>query len=314
MDNISQQPVPPQPLADQPVSPSNQSKKLLIILVIVALIAFGLGGYLLGTQNNQLSQQNNTNQISPTQSAIPTTQAQITRGNNCLKEYKNEEHGFSFMYPCRWGEVQEKWTLEDKQFVTGNELALEFTNLVGQMEAGGASSNFSVGRGSIFQDISDKYWTNYLNACSSYLLCQNDKTANNKIIARLIFSDRFILENNQEEQVTVPQFDTTFRKEAYFDIDNAKISIAGFKYYFISDKGQLLAKLSQTFPAYVKLSRKINTGAAYVTLTEAKTYNQDIEKMKMLVDKNEFQLPFDAITKQNISDFDSVVSSFKFTK
>lgn len=305
----------PQPVGQPPQSHFKNKKGFypIILGVIFLVLIIGGGAYYLGTKNNKPTEQTSNNRTISSPTSVPTQSTQTSKQSDCLKAYKNDEQGFSFMYPCKWGDIQEKWTLSG-QGVTGNELSLNFPNLIDKLDAGGASNDFTVGRGSIFQDISDKYWKNYLSSCSDYLLCNTDKNTNNRVISRLVFPERFNDNQLTEEQVTVPQFNPSFRKEAYFDIFNAKISIVGFRYDFIADKEQFLTRLSQMFPSYVKLTKKINTGAAYVTLQEAKAYNQDIEKMKNLDDKNEFELPFDEVTKQNLDDFNATTASFKFLK
>lgn len=67
MENNNQQLVSSQPLTDQPVSSSNQSKKMLMVFaIIIALFIFGVGGYFLGANKNQPTFQNNQNTTLPT--------------------------------------------------------------------------------------------------------------------------------------------------------------------------------------------------------------------------------------------------------
>ncbi len=234
--------------------------------------------------------------------------------NDYENRYENVEHGFSFTYPCKWGNLLEKRTPDELYAEQGSQIKLEFSNLQEKMQSGGSSNDFSASRGIIFIDIKDSQWTALQITCSRHLLCLNDKTSSSKVISRLVFPDKLPLEQNENNQITIPQFfNSTFYKDAYFDIYNSTISILDFKYYFLEDEKQFLNDFNEIFPDYVKVTKIINTNVSDLETNDALAYNQDIEKMKELIDKNEILLPFDAVTTQNLSDFDSMVSSFKFT-
>ena len=300
----------------QSVAPSNNSSKPNKIfwgIGVGALLGLGLlGGYLLW--GNSLKDSQNLNQndvVSPTQTVAISTPTIKKQSKDCSRDYSNSEHGFSLQYPCAWGNAKEEWTNPTSTGVkiTGYELALSFSD-ENKLEAGGASNDFSAPRGGIYQDIRDKNWDNYLKSCSEYLICKIDKNSNSKIISRLILPYPFVI-SSEGNQLDVPQyFVTRFSKEALFDIYNAKISIVGFRYNFVANEDLLLAKLATKFPSYVSVTKKIESGATSVSLQEAQAYNLDLDKMK----SSEISDLFDESTLKNLSDFDVMVSSFKFTK
>ncbi|MBI2040327.1 hypothetical protein HYT18_04610 [Candidatus Microgenomates bacterium] len=107
IENTNQQQVPIQnPIQNQSTpltSQSNLSKKIVIILaIIVALSAFGVGGYFLGANKNQTIPQ-------PQQAVAPSivTQPSPTNTPNSAedsttstwKTYQDSKYGFSFRYP-----------------------------------------------------------------------------------------------------------------------------------------------------------------------------------------------------------------------
>lgn len=107
IQNTNQSPVPTvdssqnqsSPLEDQPI----QSKKLVIILsIIVALFAFGVGGYFLGANKNQAAPQSQQATISPTTIVQPTpTNTSMPTKNSTTdwQTYTNPDYGISLKYP-----------------------------------------------------------------------------------------------------------------------------------------------------------------------------------------------------------------------
>lgn len=91
-------------LQDQP----RQSKGFIVILgVIVALFAFGIGGYLLGVNKNQTTPQSQQVTASPTVTQTSPTNNPISVENSITaswKTYTNEKSKFSIKYPSSWTE------------------------------------------------------------------------------------------------------------------------------------------------------------------------------------------------------------------
>lgn len=84
------------------------SKKIRVILaIIVALLSFGVGGYLLGTTKNQTTLQPQQVTVSPTntpQTSPSNKTIQIEDPTANWKTYINEKLKFSIKYPTSWTE------------------------------------------------------------------------------------------------------------------------------------------------------------------------------------------------------------------
>ena len=112
----------------------------LLILVIVGLIG-GAGYYVYKAQQNTNETLDNTgnSEIAAQKKQKKTEEKQIPEG---FVEYKNEELGFSFVYPEEWGEV----LLKEKAGEKGSEAVLKFSNenaIAGKLR----TVNFEAGRG-----------------------------------------------------------------------------------------------------------------------------------------------------------------------
>lgn len=302
-------------LQTEPISQQkNKKKNILIFLVIITLLFFIISvGYLFSTkkaQQKDILKQN-------TQLPDSSTHSPSIESNNCLKDYKNEALGFSFMYPCAWGEIEEQWlpTVRTGK-ESGNQLILRFKKLGDSLQAGGSSNDFrpAFGRGPIDQDIHDKYWKDYL-APDETINYFDYKIEDPRIINQMILPYTFILEdNNESDKVEMPQFfNDTFYRRAYFNIDNIKISILGFEYHFVSNEEIFLQNMNKQFSFYVTGRYKLITEGS-ISLEEAKAYNQDVEQMQTLLKNNQWEIPFDDESKKKLAEFDAMVASFKFTK
>lgn len=108
IENTNQPPTPIQnssqiqslPSEDQP----RQSKKLIILLgIIIALFAFGVGGYFLGANKNQTTPQSRQVTVSPTISQPSPTNTPISvedSATSTWKTYTSQEGNYSFKYPA----------------------------------------------------------------------------------------------------------------------------------------------------------------------------------------------------------------------
>lgn len=92
------------PSENQPI----QSKKLIILLgIIIALFAFGVGGYFLGANKNQTTPQSQQITVSPTISQPSPTNTPISVESSTTaswKTYTSEKNKFSIKYPSSWTE------------------------------------------------------------------------------------------------------------------------------------------------------------------------------------------------------------------
>lgn len=81
----------------------NPSKTFIILLVVMLIVIVGVGGYILGANQNQIAQNQTPpatliTQPSPTLTPDPTA---------AWKTYRNEEIGFEFKYPPDWSLIDE---------------------------------------------------------------------------------------------------------------------------------------------------------------------------------------------------------------
>lgn len=104
--NTNQPPVPIENSSlNQPFFPENQpsqSRKFIIILgIIVALFAFGLGGYFLGISKSQTIYPSQQAKASPAVAQPSPTNNPISAGDSATstwKVYQDPKYGFSFKY------------------------------------------------------------------------------------------------------------------------------------------------------------------------------------------------------------------------
>ena len=87
---------------DQP----GQSKKIVSILaIVIALFAFGIGGYFLGVNKNQTTPQSQQVTVSPTFVQPSPTNNPISVENSATanwKTYTSTKANYSFKYPSEW--------------------------------------------------------------------------------------------------------------------------------------------------------------------------------------------------------------------
>lgn len=105
-NNTNNQPLPPQEKEQlHSVSPKTSyhpSKIFIILMVVFLVITVGVGGYILGTKQNKIAQ----NQSQP---AIPTPQPSPTPVDETAnwKTFRSDNHGFEIKYPPSLGVVKE---------------------------------------------------------------------------------------------------------------------------------------------------------------------------------------------------------------
>lgn len=112
IENTNQPPIPiegsNQNQSSFPENQPRQSKKFIIILgIIVALFAFGVGGYFLGANKNQIIPQSQQVTVSPTVTQPSPTNNPISVEDSVTaswKTYTNEKSKFSIKYPSSWTE------------------------------------------------------------------------------------------------------------------------------------------------------------------------------------------------------------------
>jgi hypothetical protein len=95
MENNSKQPTAQQPIVQVT---SSGNKINTVLLIIILLVVFGIGAYLLGTKQNILVAQNQHKAITPTISQpTPTPESAVN-----WKVYENSKFGYSINYKSDW--------------------------------------------------------------------------------------------------------------------------------------------------------------------------------------------------------------------
>lgn len=115
LENTNQSQAPLQsPTQNQSLSPKDQSrhsKKIIIVsAIIVALFAFGAGGYFLGTNKNKINYGSQQIVVSPPVTQPSSTNNLIPTENSTTvswKTYTNAKFGYSLKYPADRYQVDE---------------------------------------------------------------------------------------------------------------------------------------------------------------------------------------------------------------
>lgn len=116
-----------QKITDPAPKPKGKHKALLIFIFVLLFGVIGILGYLLYQEKNSSEEVQNvaTEQIV----AEDTEVKEENTVPDGYTEYKNEEYGFSFNYPERWGEVSvvEGFEKESGHLVNGDEKIVKFS-------------------------------------------------------------------------------------------------------------------------------------------------------------------------------------------
>ncbi len=117
----------PQVPQERATKKSSSKKAILVVsMVLLLLLAFG-GGYATSFlfKNKETKTNNSTNVTTAAKVEEPTTTNLLVKDkiNKPIKEYKNQEYGFSMMYPEKWGDI----VVKNVTGFTGKSLIADFS-------------------------------------------------------------------------------------------------------------------------------------------------------------------------------------------